>query len=341
MSLLTSLLRSRGSAGATSRMPLRTRLFTAAYDRTGALDVGHLSLDEIKATRRRVPPSVPPVTWVTGAVPRGIRTSAATAPARDGHGIPLRVYRPTGATGPLPVVVYFHGGGWVLGNVRGYDALCGFVADAVPALVVSVDYRMAPEHKAPQAVLDGVDVLRWLPQGVGALGGDPTRIAVCGDSAGGNLSAVVSQVVRDEGGPQIAFQALLYPGTDGTRSHPSITANADAPILTRRQIDAFLDLYATDSGLAVDDPLISPLWAPELGGLPPALVQTADLDPLRDEGQAYAAKLAAAGVPVRATNYVGVPHGFHSFPGVVHVGAQARDELATQLRAHLRATSDR
>ena len=318
-------------------MPLPTRLFTGAYSRAGALDVSAMSQEDIVASRRRVPPSVPPVTWVTGAVPRGVRLGWATAHARDGHPLSVRTYTPTGSvpTGPLPVVVYLHGGGWVLGNVRGYDALCAHLAAQVGALVLNVDYRMAPEHKAPQAALDGVDALRWAAEAAGSLGGDPTRIAVGGDSAGGNLCAVACQVLRDEGGPRVALQALLYPGVDARQTFASVRENADAPILTKGQIDAFLAAYVDDSGLTRDDPLVSPYYAADLAGLPPALVQTAEHDPLRDEGEAYGAALAAAGVPVRTTRYVGVPHGFHSFPGVTHVGAQARAELVTELRRAL------
>ncbi len=318
-----------------SAMPWRTRLFAALYDRTGALDVEGCDLDQIKAARRLVPPMVPPFTWVTGALPRTVGVTTSQLVARDGHRIPLRVYRPARGTGPLPVVVFFHGGGWVLGNVRGYDALCGFLADSVEALVVSVDYRLAPEFVAPQAALDCVDAVRWTQAGVAPLGGDPTRIAVCGDSAGGNLSAIACQVLRDEGGPTISHQALLYPGVDGTQSFPSMRENAHAPILTTRQVDSFLATYTATSQLPLDHPLISPLWADDLTGLPPALVQTAQLDPLRDEGIAYAAALTAAGVPVRETTYVGVPHGFHSFPGVTLVAGQARAELVAELRVHL------
>ncbi|WP_411285017.1 alpha/beta hydrolase [Lapillicoccus sp.] len=318
-----------------SGLPWRTRLFAALYDRTGALDVDGMDLDQIRAARGRVAPMVPPATWVTGAMPKGVRVTSSQLAARDGQSIPLRVYRPGHGAGPLPVIVFFHGGGWVLGNVRGYDALCGFLADSVEALVVSVDYRMAPEFVAPQAAYDCVDAVRWTASGVAALGGDPSRIAVSGDSAGGNLAAIVCQVVRDEGGPAISHQALLYPGVDGTQSFPSMLENAQAPILTKRQVDSFLATYTATSELPLDHPLISPLWAEDLTGLPPALVQTAQLDPLRDEGIAYAAALTAAGVPVRATTYVGAPHGFHSFPGATLVGPQARSELAAELRACL------
>jgi len=158
---------------------------------------------------------------------------------------------------------------------------------------------------------------------------------VTGDSAGGNLAAVVCQVIRDGGGPKISHQALLYPATDATMSQPSIVENANAPNLTRAKIDAFLDHYLGPDGLATNDPLVSPLWSASHQNLPPALVQTADLDPLRDEGRLYGERLAAAGVHVRQTNYVGVPHGFASFPGATNIGQQHRAELASELRRHL------
>ncbi len=232
-------------------------------------------------------------------------------------------------------MVFFHGGGWVLGSPRMYDPLCSFLAAEVGAVVLSVDYRMAPEHRAPTAALDCVDAVRQVAAHGGRWGSDTSRIAVAGDSAGGNLAAVVCQVVRDEGGPLIACQALLYPGTDATMSQPSIRQHADAPVLTRRKIEVFLEHYRGPDGLAPQDPLLSPLWAADHSGLPPALVQTADLDPLRDEGALYAERLSAAGVPVRLTNYLGAPHGFASFPGATHIGAQARAELVIELRRHL------
>jgi acetyl esterase len=318
-------------------MPWRTRAFTAVYDRVaGRTPVTELTHEQRERARHLAWPAVPPVSWVTGAVPRRVTVWDSRLPARDGVSLPTRVYRPAGATAaPPPVVVYLHGGGWVLGSPRGYDALCGFVADAVGAVVVSLDYRLAPEHPAPQAVLDAVDAVRWVAEHAGELGADGRRIAVCGDSAGANLSAVASRVVRDDGGPRISHQALLYPGTDATLSHPSVDELADAPMLTKADIVGYLGHYLAGSGLGAKDPLVSPFWAADLSGLPPALVQTGDLDPLRDEGLAYAARLADAGVPVRATNYAGAPHGFMSIPGVVPQAVQARFELASELRAHL------
>jgi acetyl esterase len=319
---------------AAHRLPVRTWLFTSVWDRVGRHPVDELTVEEIQAARSWAAPTRPPFTWVTGGVPSGVTIRSAGFAAHDGYRVPVRVYRPS-TRGPWPVVIYFHGGGWVLGNPRGYDPLCGYLADSVDAVVMSVDYRLAPDYVAPQGVWDCVDAVRWAGSEAPSLGGDPERLAVCGDSAGGNLAAVASQVLRDEGGPRIACQALLYPGVDATMSFPSVAELADAPMLTRREIVAYLHRYLDGSGLDAKDPLVSPLWADDVSGLPPTLVQTADLDPLRDEGLAYAARLADAEVPVRVTNYLRAPHGFASIPGVTPVAAQARLELTTELRRHL------
>jgi acetyl esterase len=317
-------------------MPLRTRLFTTALDRLGRTSILDMDLADMRRARRFVAPTVAPFSWVTGGVSRSVTIGTDALAARDGASLPIRVYRPSTATGELPTVVFFHGGGWVLGSTRMYDPLCSFLAAEVGAVVLNVDYRMAPEHRAPTAALDCVDAVRQVAAHGERWGSDVSRIAVAGDSAGGNLAAVVCLVVRDEGGPSIAHQALLYPGTDATMSQPSIRLHADAPVLTRRKIEVFLAHYRGPDGLAPQDPLLSPLWAVDHAGLPPALVQTADLDPLRDEGALYADRLSGAGVPVRLTNYLGAPHGFASFPGATHIGAQSRAELVTELRAHLR-----
>jgi acetyl esterase len=323
-------------------MPLRTRVFATLLDRIGRESIIGMDLETIRRSRDAVLPAAPPFTWITGPVFPDVSRQNTSFAARDGHQVPLRVYRPRASRGLLPLIVYFHGGGWVLGSTRMYDPLCTFLARAVEAVVVSVDYRMAPEHRAPRAVHDAVDSVRWLAGHAGHAGHadcwgvDTSRLAVSGDSAGGNLAAVVAQVVRDEYGPTIAHQALLYPATDCTKSQPSIVEHARAPILTRAKIDVFLDHYLGPDGLATDDPLVSPLWAASHADLPPALVQTADLDPLRDEGKLYSERLAAAGVAVRYTNYVGVPHGFASFPGATSIGQQHRAELVSELHRHLR-----
>jgi acetyl esterase len=316
-------------------MPLRTRLFTTALDRLGRGSIVDMDLEDIHRARRSVAPTVPPFSWVTGRVARSVTIGTDSLAARDGHSLPVRVYRPSTATRDLPVVVFFHGGGWVLGSTRMYDPLCSFLAAEVGAVVLSVDYRMAPEHRAPTAALDCVDAVRQVSAHGERWSADTSRLAVAGDSAGGNLAAVVCQVVRDDGGPVIAHQALIYPGTDATMSQPSIGQHADAPVLSRPKIEAFLAHYRGPDGLATQDPLLSPLWAADHSGLPPALVQTADLDPLRDEGALYATRLSDAGVPVRLTNYLGAPHGFASFPGATPIAAQARAELVGELRSHL------
>lgn len=316
----------------------RTSAFTSVLDRFVRKPIESLDLAQIQAQRGHAFPDRPPFSWVTGAVDRAVGITYGTAPARDGYEIPLRVYRPRAvrdAETDVPVVVYLHGGGWVQGNVVMYDPLCTHLARYVRAVVVSVDYRKAPEHKAPTAAHDCIDATTWVAAHGDALRADTSRLAVAGDSAGGNLAAVVAQAARDAGASPIRHQALIYPALDMTLSSPSIHEHAHAPVLTRANIDAFRQHYLPD-GADPRDPLLSPLFG-DLTGLPPALVQTADLDPLRDDGIRYADALRAAGVPVRLTNYVRVPHGFASFPGAVPVGRQHRAELVHELRSHLYA----
>jgi acetyl esterase len=319
-------------------MPLRTRLLTSYLDHGGYPSIVDLDIAGIQRARATVAPARRPFTWVTGPIERAASIQDTWFRTRDGSSRQVRVYRPS-SPGPHPVVMFFHGGGFVLGTPRGYDPLCSMLACQVRAVVVSVDYRMAPEHVAPQALDDCVDATRWAGGATAELGGDPSRLAVCGDSAGGNLVAGVTHAIHDEGGPTIAHQALLYPATDCTRSFPSHREHATAPVLTEAMIRAYVQHYLGPHGIPADDPRVSPHFRADLTGLPPALVQTADLDPLRDEGLAYAARLSGAGVPVRATNYLATVHGFHSFPGATTIGAQARLELVTELSAHLGTTT--
>jgi acetyl esterase len=312
--------------------------FTAVVDGVLRKPIESLDLAQIQSGRGRVYPDRPPFTWITGRVDRAVGITFGTAPARDGYDIPLRIYRPRAvrdAETDVPVIVYVHGGGWVQGNVVSYDPLCTHLARHVRAVVVSVDYRKAPEHKAPTAAYDSLDAARWVASHGDALRADSSRMAVCGDSAGGNLAAVVAQAARDDGGPRISHQALIYPAVDMTLASPSIDEHANAPILTRANIHAFRAHYLPDEADATS-PLLSPIFG-DLAGLPPALIQTADLDPLRDDGVRYAQALRTAGVSVRLTNYVRVPHGFASFPGAVSMGAQHRAELVAELHAHLHA----
>ncbi len=318
-----------------SRLPLRTRLFTALAEAVSERRILELTPENVERIRALGLPARAPFTWLTGRVSPEVDIWGTTFTTRDGAVRRVRVYRPRGR-GPHPVVVYFHGGGFVMGRVPSYDPLCSAVSEEVPAVVLSVDYRMSPEHRAPQAALDAVDAVRWAPTVAPDCNGDPDRLAVCGDSAGGNLAAVATHVVRDEGGPPIRHQALIYPGTDLTMSFPSIQTRAKGPLLTGRLLEAFSGHYlGPGGGIGARSPLVSPYWQEDLSGLPPALVQTADLDPLRDEGLAYADRLAEAGVPVRATNYLGATHGFVSYPGTSIAATQALLELVVELRRHL------
>jgi len=228
-------------------------------------------------------------------------------PGADGD-IPLRIYRPIGA-GALPALVYYHGGGWVIGNLDTHDAVCREITNAAGCVVVSVDYRLAPEHKFPVAAEDSFAATRWVAENAAELDIDPRRIAVGGDSAGGNLAAVVTQMARERGGPAIAFQLLVYPVTNFDFATPSYAENAEGYGLTADSMRWFWDQYLPEDGQG-SHRHASPLQAEDLRRLPPALVITAEYDPLRDEGEAYAAKLRDAGVPVTVTRYDGVCHGF-------------------------------
>lgn len=314
-------------------MPPRTALLTRLLDNARGPAIEDMTLEQIHRARSFQYPRRRPFTWLIGALDPTLIVGAATATARDGAPIPVRTYRPADATGPLPVIVWFHGGGWVLGNVVNYDPICSDLATGVGALVVSVDYRLAPEHRAPTATFDAIDATNWVVEHAAGLGGDPARMAVAGDSAGGNLAALVAQAFRDQGASNLLAQSLIYPGVDMTKSAPSYRQHPHGGILTAAAIDAFLEHYLGDT---VDprDPLVSPLFG-DLAGLPPALIQTADLDPIRDDGSRYAAALTAAGSSAHWTNYRGVPHGFVSFPGASPAGPAQRREMTAFLRHYL------
>ena len=316
-------------------MPLRTAVIATLVDKIVRKPVWTMTDDDIREARAAVYPRSRLLNGILGEISSDVGIGFATAPARDGYEIPIRTYRPHGARGrgPLPAVLYFHGGGWVFGNVVNYDPLCSLISDGLDALVLSVDYRMAPEHRGPLAAHDCVDAARWIVGNGDQIGADPTRLAVVGDSAGGNLAAVVTQYFRDDGLDAIRHQTLIYPATDLTMSSPSIVEHADGAILTKRSMDAFADHYVPDPANRCD-PLISPLFG-DLDGLPPALIQTADLDPIRDDGIRYAEALRAAGVEVRLTNYLGVPHGFASVPGATLIGRQHRSEILAEMGRHL------
>ncbi len=251
----------------------------------------------------------------------------------DGGVIRLRVYKPSEATGTLPVIVFYHGGGFVLGSLESHDGECRALALGVNAIVIAVDYRLSPEHKFPVAVDDAAAAYRWAAEKAPSLGGDPSRMAVAGDSAGGNLAAVVARDMRDHPHKPV-FQVLVYPATDMTRSMASHRHFAKGFFLTKSSIDWFLDAYL-HGPLDQTHPRASPLLAGNHEGLAPGLVLTAGFDSLRDEGRAYAEALAAAGVRVKHRCVEGQVHGFFSMSAGIDSARVAVDEIIAALRAAL------
>jgi acetyl esterase len=262
--------------------------------------------------------------------------------AGPGGGVPLRTYVPAEAIavpGPgAPVLVWFHGGGWVIGDLEVADATARALANAAGMAVVSVDYRLAPEHPFPAALDDAVAAVRAVADDPGHPAVDGRRLAVGGDSAGGNLATVVCQELRDRG-PSIGFQLLVYPVTDLGLSSRSMRENGEGYFLTHEAMLWFRRQYLADGDPS--DPRVSPLHAPRerLAGLPPALVITAELDPLRDEGLAYADRLRAAGVACEVARYDGMIHGFVSLSDVLADGREAIDRAGRALRAALTPTT--
>jgi acetyl esterase/lipase len=248
--------------------------------------------------------------------------------------IPARHYHPA-TSEPAPLLVFYHGGGWTIGDLDTHDALCRLTCRDADVHVLSVDYRLAPEHPAPAAVDDAYAAFRWAHEHAGDLGAIPDKLAIGGDSAGGNLAAIVSQLARDDGGPTPVLQWLLYPRTDFTAKTRSLSLFAGGFLLTKRDMDWFETQYLGDSDLEPTDPRISPLLAESLSRLPPALIATAGFDPLRDEGDRYAAALRAAGTPVDLRSMGSLTHGFANLFPLGGGSAVATTELISALRAHL------
>ena len=246
----------------------------------------------------------------------------------------IRVYRPAGSSeaDTLPVLVWFHGGGFAIGSIATSDSTARALANAAHVAVASVGYHLAPEHPYPAAVDDAVAALDWVVTNSPELGIDSNRIAVGGDSAGGNLAAVVCQLAKAAKRPRLTFQLLVYPVTDLAGEQPSMTENATGKLLTKELMDWFAKQYL--GGRDGSNPRVSPLRASDLSDLPPALVITAELDPLRDEGEAYAAALAAAGVPTELIRYDGEIHGFFGLDFLPDC-ADARSRAGRALRSAL------
>ncbi len=248
--------------------------------------------------------------------------------APEGTDIPIRIYRPRRTTGPLPVVINFHGGGWVQGNIDQSEWAASRIAVNAGVVVISAGYRLAPEHVFPAGVEDCWTLTRWVQSHAADLGINPDQISVMGDSAGGNLAAVVALLARDAGTPVIRRQILIYPGVEMYDKWPSEIRNADAPVLTSDNMRAYGQLYLGDA-YGTEDWRVSPIRASSHTGIAPALIQTAELDPLLDNGVRYAATLRAAGVAVTYTEYRGLFHGFLSLPGVMPAAKRALDEIVS------------
>lgn len=297
--------------------------FIEQYLASGGRPICSMSVEEARRSSGEMFAMAPP-----GPLVAKVENICIPGPGDD---IPIRVYTPEGfgllsEVGRLPVLVYFHGGGWVVGDVEAQDADCRTMANGADCIVVSVDYCLAPENKFPAPAEDAYAATRWVAENAARLGGDETRIAVGGGSAGGNLAAVVALMARDRGGPSLVCQVLTVPVTNRDFDTKSYRENGEGYVLTRDEMMWFWDHYLSSDDEA-DHPYASPLRAPDLSGLPPAFIQTAEYDPLRDEGRAYADRLKAVGVPVEYRCYEGMIH--------MVLGPEAMDDVTTYLKEHL------
>ena len=249
----------------------------------------------------------------------------------NGLSIPIRIYTPD-AAGPFPMLLYFHGGGWVLSNLDTHDSLCRKIVNRAQCIVISVDFRLAPEHKFPAAAEDSFAATCWAAEHATELHGDAERIAVAGDSAGGNLAAVVALMARDQHKPALIYQVLIYPVTGyHTPGTPSYFELGEGYNLTREEMIWFWRNYLRDEQDA-QNPYAAPMHAQFLQNLPPAFILTAEYDPLRDEGEAYANRLQESGIPVTLKRYPGMLHGFVNMSGILDQGKQAIEDIANALR---------
>ena len=306
------------------------QLMLSLMERRGVPPIETLSPQEARAMRRRL-------AAVFGGTP------IAVGPVRDleldtevsGGPAPLRArhYAPAEPGGPHPLLVFFHGGGFLYGDLDTHDAVCRVLCRHGGAHILAVDYRLAPEHRFPAAVEDARAALRWAQANAQGLGADPARVGVGGDSAGGNLAAVTALLAARDGGPPPAIQLLIYPATDSTTRRRSRELFGEGFLLTRAQMDWFEDNYLGEEHAHTRDPRASPLLADDLSGLAPALVVTAAFDPLRDEGEDYAHALLAAGTPATLRRFPGMTHAFVSFAGVSRACRDALIEIAGAMRA--------
>ncbi|MCB9235464.1 MAG: alpha/beta hydrolase [Bacteroidia bacterium] len=291
-----------------------------------------LNLRQIQSVRKPFPIQFL-AEWVLGRGDTMARVEDRRIPVRDGAEIPIRIYWPSQSKN-LPIILNFHGGGWAVGNLQQSDYYCRKIAREVGALVISVDYRLAPEHRFPVPLQDCYDALVWAHQHAASLDADPNRIAVTGDSAGGNLSAVLCLMARDLNGPKISFQGLIYPATDGTFNYPSYQEHTHAPILTQQELHFYRSNYESQPGDHLH-PYFSPYLANDLSHLPPAVIVTAEYDPLCDDGRRYAERLKAEGNQVEFEQYEKALHGFITLVNHCPQSAPATRLLVKGFKKHL------
>jgi acetyl esterase len=303
-------------------MPLEsaTAAILAHIAAEGGPELYDMAITESRAMYREMQPELPEI------VVHSVENLMIEGPA---GAIPVRIYRPSAV--PAPVHVHFHGGGWVIGDLDTHDCDCREICVGADCIVVAVDYRLAPEYIFPAAPEDCYASLCWAAANLDNLGALPGPVSVGGDSAGGNLAAAVALMARDRNGPAIAMQLLIYPVTDAKMESQSYRDNADGYLLSRTMMSWFWDHYCPDLALRAD-PLASPITAEDLSGLPPALVMTAEFDPLRDEGEAYAERLMAAGVDVEVRRFEGLVHGFFSQAGFIEAAREGVDLAVKALR---------
>ena len=323
----------------TAALDPATAAFLDGMRAAGGKPLYELPIEEVRGNIRGASAQLAP------ALAEVARIEDRRVSAADGD-FGVRVYTPAGAATARPIVVYFHGGGWAAGDLETHDSTARYFAANAGAVVVSVDYRQPPEHKFPAAVNDSFAASEWAAAHARDIGGDAARIAVAGDSAGGNLAAVVCQLAKQRGGPQIAYQVLLYPAVDlrGFADDPLYPSRGQFGngefFLSRRDMEWFRSLYLSDIAAESHDSRVSPIAAADLSGLPPALIVTAGCDVLRDEGEAYADRLMAAGVPVEYRCYDGTIHAFMSFAGAIPLGLDALSFVASRLGANLRSNAE-
>jgi acetyl esterase len=300
-------------------MPVDSELQPMLEAMSGGPPLKDVPLEQLRGGPSPIPTESP------AAVPRVVNRAIPT----EWGNFPVRLYYPRLGEA-LPLLIYFHGGGFVLGNLESHDALCRLIALGADCIVASVDYRLAPEHRFPAAADDALAAVRWARAHAAEIGADPDAITVGGDSAGGNLATVAALRVRDEGGPRLKGQLLVYPVTQ-LRSPKvgSMARCAEGYFLRASDMEWFADMYLGDSR-SETDPLASPLPASDLKRLPPALLITAEFDPLHDQGRAYATRLREAGVACEHSHYLGAIHGFFGMPA--SIGRRAVAESCTWLK---------